>query len=199
VNKVFRKRSARLLERFHIVVLYVLVATARLPPRQWGATRRRQARGGTDCRRHLLYPVIPVSLETYGFLSLTIFFIPSKIWLGLILLLQYFILNRLISMFIYVRFLYALFVVVMFYLRINLKLKLLFILSTDSSMEKLCKIFSKIFEHQQQLKISRKPTRSSNVRAHLKHYVGYKHDISNFISYKSCSPSFQNLLPLLIL
>ncbi|XP_025823852.1 uncharacterized protein LOC112899560 isoform X1 [Panicum hallii] len=49
------------------------------------------------------------------------------IWLGLILLLQYFILNRLISVFTYVRFLYALFIMVMFYLRINLKLKLLFI------------------------------------------------------------------------
>jgi hypothetical protein len=75
------------------------------------------------------YPVIPVSLETYGFLSLTTSFIPSRIWLGLILLLQYFILNRLISMFTYVRFLYALFFMVIFYLRINLKLKLLFIQS----------------------------------------------------------------------
>jgi hypothetical protein len=34
-NKVFGKRSARLLERFHITVLYVLVTTARLLPRQW--------------------------------------------------------------------------------------------------------------------------------------------------------------------
>jgi hypothetical protein len=126
-NKVFGKRSARLLERFHIAVLYVLVATARLPPRQWGVTRRRQARGGANRRRHLLYPVIPVSLETYGFLSLTTSFIPSMIWLGLILLLQYFILNRLISMFTYICFLYALFVMVIFYLQINLKLKLLFI------------------------------------------------------------------------
>jgi hypothetical protein len=33
-NKVFRKRSARLLEHFNIAVLNVLVATARLPPRQ---------------------------------------------------------------------------------------------------------------------------------------------------------------------
>jgi hypothetical protein len=49
------------------------------------------------------------------------------IWLGLILLLQYFILNHLISMFTYIRFLYAIFVIVMIYLRINLKLKLLFI------------------------------------------------------------------------
>jgi apolipoprotein N-acyltransferase len=117
----------RLLERFHIAVLHVLVATARLSPHQWGATRRRQARGSADRRRNLLYPVIPVSLETYGFLSLTIFFITSMIWLGLILLLQYFILNRLISIFTYVRFLYALFFMVIFYLRINLKLKLLFI------------------------------------------------------------------------
>jgi hypothetical protein len=71
-NKIFGKRSARLLERFHIAILYVLVATARLPPRQRGATRRHQARGGADRRRRLLYPVIPVRKETYGFLSLTI-------------------------------------------------------------------------------------------------------------------------------
>jgi hypothetical protein len=122
-NKVFGKRSARLLECFHIAVL---VATARLPPRQWGATRRRQARGGADRRRCLLYPVIPVSLETYGFLSLTVSFIPSMIWLGLILLLQYYILNHLMSIFRYVRFLYAIFVMVMIYLQISLKLKLLF-------------------------------------------------------------------------
>jgi hypothetical protein len=63
-NKVFGKRSARLLERFHIVILYVLVNTARLPPRQCGAIRRRQACGGADRRRRLLYPVIPVSLKT---------------------------------------------------------------------------------------------------------------------------------------
>jgi hypothetical protein len=115
----------RLLERFHIVVLYILVTTARLPPRQWGATRRRQTRGGADRRRRLLYSVIPVSLETYGFLSPTMSFIPSTIWLGLILLLQYFILNHLFSMFTYVRFLYAIFIMVMIYLRINLKLNLL--------------------------------------------------------------------------
>jgi hypothetical protein len=132
-NKVFGKRSAQLLECFHIAVLYVLIATARLPFHQWGATRRRQARGGADRRRHLLYPVIPVSLKMYGFLSLTTSFIPSMIWLGLILLLQYFILNHLISMFTYVRFLYALFVLIMFYLRINLKLKLLFIPSRTSA------------------------------------------------------------------
>jgi hypothetical protein len=53
-------------------------------------------------------------------------FIPSMILLGLILLLQYFILNHLISIFTYVRFLYVIFVMVMIYLRINLKLKLLF-------------------------------------------------------------------------
>jgi hypothetical protein len=121
-NKVFGKHFARLLERFHIAVLYVLIATARLPPRQWGATHR-----------HHLYPVILVSLETYGFLSLTKSFIPSMIWLGLILLLQYFILNCLISIFTYVHFLYALFIMVMFYLRINLKLKLLFIPSFQKS------------------------------------------------------------------
>jgi hypothetical protein len=132
-NKVFGKRSARLLERFHIAVLYVLVAMARLPPRQWGMTRRRQARGGADRRRGLLYPVIPVSLKTYGFLSLTMSFIPSMIWLWLILLLQYFILNHLISMFTYVRFLYAIFFMVMIYLRINLKSKLLFFLSIQKS------------------------------------------------------------------
>jgi hypothetical protein len=127
VNKVFGKRSARLLERFHIAILYVLVTTARLPPRQWGATWRRQRRGGPNRRRRLLYPVIPVSLETYGFLSLTISFKPSMIWLELILLLQYFILNHLFSMFTYVRFLYAIFVMVMIYIRINLKMNLLFI------------------------------------------------------------------------
>jgi hypothetical protein len=132
-NKVFEKRSARLLERFHIAVLYVLVATAHLPPCQWGATRRRQACGGVDHRRRPLYPVIPVSLETYGFLSLTMSFISSMIWLGLILLLQYFILNHLISMFTYVHFLYAIFIMVMIYFRINLKLKLLFIPSIQKS------------------------------------------------------------------
>jgi hypothetical protein len=126
VNKIFGKRSARLLERFHIIVLYVLVATARLPSRQWGATRRSQVRGGADRRRCLLYPVIPVSLKTYGFLSLTMSFIASMIWLGLILLLQCFILNLLISMFTYVRFLYAIFIMVIIYLRINLKLKVIF-------------------------------------------------------------------------
>jgi hypothetical protein len=126
VNKVFGKRYARLFERFHIAVLYVLIATARLPPRQWGATRRRQARGGADRRRRLLYPIIPVRQETYGFLSLTVSFIPSMIWLGLILLLQYYILNHLMSIFRYVRFLYAIFVMVMIYLQISLKLKLLF-------------------------------------------------------------------------
>jgi hypothetical protein len=49
-NKVFGKRSARLLERFHIAVLYVLVTTTRLPPRQWGATRHCQACGCADRR-----------------------------------------------------------------------------------------------------------------------------------------------------
>jgi hypothetical protein len=131
-NKVFGKRSVRLLERFHIAILYVLVATARLPPRQWGATRRRQARGGADRRRRLLYPVIPVSLETYGFLSLTISFIPSMIWLGLMFVLQYFILNHLISMFTYVYFMYAIFVMVIIYFWINLKLKLLFFFPPSS-------------------------------------------------------------------
>jgi hypothetical protein len=126
---VFGKRSARLLQRFHITILYVLVATARLPSRLWGATRRHQACGGADRRRRLLYPVIPVRLEMYGFLSLTISFIPSMIWLGLIFLLQYFILNYLTSIFTYVHFLYAIFVMVMIYFQINLKLKLLFFLS----------------------------------------------------------------------
>jgi hypothetical protein len=124
-NKVFGKRSARLLERFHIAVLYVLVATARLPPRQWGATRRHQARGGADRHRRHLCLVIPVRPETYGFLSLTMPFIPSMIWLGLILLLQCFNLDYIMSVFRSIRFLYALIVMVMIYLRINLKLKLL--------------------------------------------------------------------------
>jgi hypothetical protein len=125
-NKFFGKRSARLLERFHIAVLYVLVTMARLPPRQWGATRCCQAHGGADRRRRLLYPVIPVRQETYGFLFLTMSFIPSMIWLGLILLLQCFILNHMMSTFRYVRFLYAIFIMVIIYFQINLKLKLLF-------------------------------------------------------------------------
>jgi hypothetical protein len=53
-------------------------------------------------------------------------FIPSMIWLGLILLLQCFILNHLISIFTYVPFLYAIFIIIIIYFRINLKLKLLF-------------------------------------------------------------------------
>jgi hypothetical protein len=114
-NKVFGKHSARLLERFHNANLYVLVATARLPPRQWGATRRRQAGGGADRRRRFLYPDIPVRQETYNFLSLTMSSIPSIIWLGLILLLQCYILTHLMSMFRYVHFLYAIFVMVMIY------------------------------------------------------------------------------------
>jgi hypothetical protein len=125
-NKVFGKRSARLLKRFHIAIHYVLITTARLPPRQWGATRRRQARGGADRRRHPFCLVIPVGQERYGFLSLTVSFIPNMIWLELILLLQYFILNYIMSMFRSIHFLYAIFVIVIIYLRINLKLKLLF-------------------------------------------------------------------------
>ena len=35
----------------------------------------------------------------------------------------------------------------------------------------------------------RKPTRSSNILAYLN---DYKHDISNFISYEFCNPSFQS-------
>jgi hypothetical protein len=91
-----------------------------------GATRRRQARGGANRRRRLLCLVIPVGQETYGFLFLIISFIPSMIWLGLILLLQYFILNYIMSIFRSISFLYAIFVMVMIYLRINLKLKFLF-------------------------------------------------------------------------
>jgi hypothetical protein len=132
-NKVFGKRSARLLERFHITVLYILVATARLPPRQWGVTRCRQLRGGADHCRHHLCLVIPVTQNTYGFLSLTMLFIPSMIWLGLILLLQYFILNYVMSMFRSIHFLYAIFIMVMIYLRINLKLKLLLFPTAPSS------------------------------------------------------------------
>ena len=37
----------------------------------------------------------------------------------------------------------------------------------------------------------RKPTRSSNILAYLK---DYKHDISNFISYEFCNPSFQSFV-----
>jgi hypothetical protein len=62
------------------------------------------------------------------------------IWLWLILLLQCFIFNHLFSMFTYVHFLYAIFVMVMIYLRINLKLNLLFFfhhLSIGSTYE-LC-------------------------------------------------------------
>lgn len=40
----------------------------------------------------------------------------------------------------------------------------------------------------------RKPTRSSNIPTRLKDYVGYKHNIANFISYKHCSPSFQSFI-----
>jgi hypothetical protein len=40
----------------------------------------------------------------------------------------------------------------------------------------------------------RKPHRSSNIPAHLKDYVGYKHDIANFMSYKNCSSSFQSFI-----
>jgi hypothetical protein len=131
-NKVFGKRSAGLLECLHIAVLYVLVTTARLPPRQWGATRHCEVRGGTDRHCRHLCLVIPVTQKTYGFLSLTMLFIPSMIWLGLILLLQYFIFNYIMSMFRSIHFLYAIIVMVMIYLRINLKLKLLFI-PTQSS------------------------------------------------------------------
>jgi hypothetical protein len=124
-NKVFGKRSARLFERFHIAVLYVLVTTARLPPRQWGATLRRQARGGAVHRCRHLCLVIPITQDTYDSLSLTMLFIPSMIWLGLILLLQYFILNCVMSIFRFIRFLYTTFIMVMIYLWINLKLKFL--------------------------------------------------------------------------
>jgi hypothetical protein len=40
----------------------------------------------------------------------------------------------------------------------------------------------------------RKPTRTKNTPGHLKDFVGYKHDIANFISYKYCSPSFQSFI-----
>ena len=40
----------------------------------------------------------------------------------------------------------------------------------------------------------RKPTRSSNVPARLKDYVGHKYDIANFVSYKNCSPFFQSFI-----
>jgi hypothetical protein len=71
--------------------------------------------------------VVPVRQVTYGFLSLTIPFIPSMIWLELILLLQYSILNYIMSMFRSIRFLYTIFIMVMIYFQIILKLKFLFI------------------------------------------------------------------------
>jgi hypothetical protein len=40
----------------------------------------------------------------------------------------------------------------------------------------------------------RKSTRSSNTPPRLRDYVGYKHNIANFISYKHCSPSFQSFI-----
>jgi transposase InsO family protein len=40
----------------------------------------------------------------------------------------------------------------------------------------------------------RKPTRSLNVPRYLKDYIGHKHDIAHFMSYKHCSPSFQSFL-----
>ena len=40
----------------------------------------------------------------------------------------------------------------------------------------------------------RKPNRSSNIPTRLKDYVGYKHDIANFMSYKNCSSSFQSFI-----
>ena len=40
----------------------------------------------------------------------------------------------------------------------------------------------------------RKPNRSSNFATRLKDYVGYKHDIANFLSYKNCGPSFQSFI-----
>jgi hypothetical protein len=118
---------------------------ARLPPRQWGMTQHHQVREGADRRRHLLYPVIPISLETYSFLSLTMSFVPSMIWLGLILLLQCFILNHLISMFTYVHFLYAIFVMVMINLRINLKLKLLFFPSIQKPYDRNFSFMARFF------------------------------------------------------
>ena len=40
----------------------------------------------------------------------------------------------------------------------------------------------------------RKPTRTLNATSHLKDYVGYKHNIANFITYRHCSPSFQGFI-----
>jgi hypothetical protein len=51
-------------------LVFLVVSGARL-----GVVKR----GGADRRRHLLYPVIPIRQDTYGFLSLTISFIPSMI------------------------------------------------------------------------------------------------------------------------
>jgi hypothetical protein len=45
-------------------------STSSSPWLVWGATRRRQARGGVNRHRRLLYPIILVRQETYGFLSL---------------------------------------------------------------------------------------------------------------------------------
>jgi hypothetical protein len=60
-------------------------------------------------------------------------FISRMIWLGLILLLQYFILNYIMSMFRSIRFLYAISVMVIIYFRINLKQKFLFIPSKTTT------------------------------------------------------------------
>jgi hypothetical protein len=98
-------------------LVYFLVSGARL-----GVVK---TRGGVDHRRRHLCLVIPVTQNTYDFLSLTMFFIPSMIWLELILLLLYFILNYVMSIFRFIYFLYTTFIMVMIYLWINLKLKLL--------------------------------------------------------------------------
>jgi hypothetical protein len=62
-------------------------------------------------------------------------FVPSMIRLELILLLQRYILDHFMSMFTYVRFPYVIFIVVMIYLWINLKLKLLFFPSATRGVE----------------------------------------------------------------
>jgi hypothetical protein len=68
-------------------------------------------------------------------------FIPSMIWLGLILLLKYFILNYVMSIFRFIRFLYTTFIMVMIYLWIIFKLKLL-IFPTRWSKNSREKLFS---------------------------------------------------------
>jgi hypothetical protein len=40
----------------------------------------------------------------------------------------------------------------------------------------------------------RKQTRTRTTPGHLKDFVGYRHNIANFISYKHCSSTFQSFI-----